>query len=330
MTTKAQKNNDTMLKIIALICALLLWFYAEAQENPSKERQLTVPIQYTNVAADIIVEQGPQSIQLTIKGNETNIMSLRSDDFTAVVDLSNAVLGTGTYPVQVTSSAVVDKFTYTPDKVSVTIDQIEQKTVPVQLRTEGALSPYYEMQSIEVQPDAVVIRGKRSVLSEIYAIETVPIDISGIDADKELIGMLVLPEGVTAQTDGTAFHSDVEVAVYLYVQPIQEIDGLHVMVVAHNVPEGLSAVLEPATANVMLHDGAETLDVQAILEQVTLYVDCAELTLGTHTVPLQISTSNEAVAALLDTVSPQYITITLSNAAIMIDEIEQPSNGIAE
>ena len=58
MTTKAQKNNDTMLKIIALICALLLWFYAEAQENPSKERQLTVPIQYTNVAADIIVEQG--------------------------------------------------------------------------------------------------------------------------------------------------------------------------------------------------------------------------------------------------------------------------------
>ena len=32
MTARAdnQKNNDTMLKVVALICALLLWFYAEA------------------------------------------------------------------------------------------------------------------------------------------------------------------------------------------------------------------------------------------------------------------------------------------------------------
>ena len=56
-TAANRKNNDTMLKVIALVCAVLLWFYAEAQENPSKERQLTVPVQYINLAPDYVIEQ---------------------------------------------------------------------------------------------------------------------------------------------------------------------------------------------------------------------------------------------------------------------------------
>ena len=317
MTTKtaSQKNNDMMLKIIALICAVMLWFYAEAQENPSKERQLTVPIQYINVSADFVVEHGPQSVQVTIKGNETDIMSLRSDDFTAVVDLSYAVLGDGTYPVQVNSSAVTERITYTPDKVSVSIDQIQQKEVPVQLRTEGSLSQYYEVKYTELEPDAVVIRGKRSVIEGISVAETVPIDISGIDADKDMIGILQLPEGVTAQTYGTEFRNDVEIAVHLRVQPIQETKELQAVITVRNLSEGLTAVLEPVMANLILQGDAKVLDVQPILDQVELYVDCTGLTVGTYTLPIQISAFNEEVANALSEVTPQSVSITLANEA---------------
>ena len=328
--TNSQKNNDTILKVIALICALMLWFYAEAQENPSKERQLTVPIQYVNAAADLVVENAPQSIQVTIKGNETNIMSLRSDDFTAVVDLSNAMIGSGTYPVQVTTSAVTERFTYTPDKVSVSVDQITQKEVPVQLRTEGSLAQQYEVQHIDLQPNTVVIKGKLSVIGDLQFVETVPIDISGIDADKSLIGFLQLPEGVSAQTDGTGFHTDVEITVQLYVQPIQETKELQAMITVRNLSEGFAAMLEPAVASLTLRGDADVLEMQPILDQVVLYVDCAGLSIGTHTVPIQITASDETVLQVLSEVTPQSITVTVTNEAMMIDEMIEPNNGAVE
>ena len=328
MTTKtnSQKHNDTMLKVIALVCAVLLWCYAEAQENPSKERQLAVPVQYVNLASGYVVENANQVVQITVKGNETDIMSLRSDDFTAVVDLSNAAVGNTEYPVQVSSAAVNERFTYLPDKLAVSIDQILQKEVPVHLRTNGAVAEYYELQHTDIQPDTVVIQGKSSLIADISAVETVPIDISGITSDKELIGILQLPEGVTAQTLDTEFRADAEIAVYLYVQPIQSQQKLEAMIGVRNVQEGLDFVLDTEKVSLTLKGDAELLAQQPILDQLLFYVDCNHLAAGTYTLPIQVEALNETVHEALQEVSPQMVTVTLQ-AEVMILPNREPENG---
>ena len=328
MTTKtnSQKHNDTMLKVIALVCAVLLWCYAEAQENPSKERQLTVPVQYVNLASGYVVENANQVVQITVKGNETDIMSLRSDDFTAVVDLSNAAVGNAEYPVQVNSAAVSKRFTYLPDKLAVSIDQILQKEVPVHLRTNGAVAEYYELQHTDIQPDTVVIQGKSSLIADISAVETVPIDISGITSDKELIGILQLPEGVTAQTLDTEFRADAEIAVYLYVQPIQSQQNLEAVIGVRNVQEGLDFVLDTEKVSLTLKGDAELLAQQPILDQLLFYVDCNHLAAGTYTLPIQVEALNETVHEALQEVSPQTVTVTLQ-AEVMILPNREPENG---
>ena len=328
MTTKtnSQKHNDTMLKVIALVCAVLLWCYAEAQENPSKERQLTVPVQYVNLASGYVVENANQVVQITVKGNETDIMSLRSDDFTAVVDLSNAAVGNAEYPVQVSSAAVSERFTYLPDKLAVSIDQILQKEVPVHLRTNGAVAEYYELQHTDIQPDTVVIQGKSSLIADISAVETVPIDISGITSDKELIGILQLPEGVTAQTIDTEFRADAEIAVYLYVQPIQSQQKLEAIIGVRNVQEGLDFVLDTEKVSLTLKGDAELLAQQPILDQLLFYVDCNHLAAGTYTLPIQVEALNETVHEALQEVSPQTVTVTLQ-AEVMILPNREPENG---
>ena len=314
MTARAdnQKNNDTMLKVVALICALLLWFYAEAQENPSKERQLTVPVQYINLAEDYVVENPHQSVQVIVKGNETDIMSLRSDDFTAVVDLSGATMGSASYPVAVNSTAVNERFTYMPDKVTVSIDQIQQKTVPVHLRTDGAVAQYYELQHTDVQPDSVTIRGTGKRLAEITAVETAVVDIAGLKQYTELETMLVLPEGVTVQTGEAAFSSEAYVTVAMAVQPIQENRTLETVIVLRNVPENMSGKLESAKASMLLKGDAELLATQPILDQLVLYVDCHGLQAGPHVLPVQVEGANEAVLNALQLVSPQTVTVTLT------------------
>ncbi|MBO5114620.1 MAG: hypothetical protein J6C02_00560 [Peptococcaceae bacterium] len=328
MTTKtnSQKHNDTMLKVIALVCAVLLWCYAEAQENPSKERQLTVPVQYVNLASGYVVENANQVVQITVKGNETDIMSLRSDDFTAVVDLSNAAVGNTEYPVQVSSAAVNERFTYLPDKLAVSIDQILQKEVPVHLRTNGAVAEYYELQHTDIKPDTVVIQGKSSLIADISAVETVPIDISGITSDKELIGILQLPEGVTAQTLDTEFRADAEIAVYLYVQPIQSQQNLEAVIGVRNVQEGLDFVLDTEKVSLTLKGDAELLAQQPILDQLLFYVDCNHLAAGTYTLPIQVEALNETVHEALQEVSPQTVTVTLQ-AEVMILPNREPENG---
>ena len=328
MTTKtnSQKHNDTMLKVIALVCAVLLWCYAEAQENPSKERQLTVPVQYVNLASGYVVENANQVVQITVKGNETDIMSLRSDDFTAVVDLSNAAVGNTEYPVQVSSAAVSERFTYLPDKLAVSIDQILQKEVPVHLRTNGAVAEYYELQHTDIQPDTVVIQGKSSLIADISAVETVPIDISGITSDKELIGILQLPEGVTAQTLDTEFRADAEIAVYLYVQPIQSQQNLEAVIGVRNVQDGLDFVLDTEKVSLTLKGDAELLAQQPILDQLLFYVDCNHLAAGTYTLPIQVEALNETVHEALQEVSPQTVTVTLQ-AEVMILPNREPENG---
>ena len=327
MTTKtnSQKHNDTMLKVIALVCAVLLWCYAEAQENPSKERQLTVPVQYVNLASGYVVENANQVVQITVKGNETDIMSLRSDDFTAVVDLSNAAVGNAEYPVQVSSAAVSERFTYLPDKLAVSIDQILQKEVPVHLRTNGAVAEYYELQHTDIQPDTVVMQGKSSLIADISAVETVPIDISGITSDKELIGILQLPEGVTAQTLDTEFRADAEIAVYLYVQPIQSQQKLEAIIGVRNVQEGLDFVLDTEKVSLTLKGDAELLAQQPILDQLLFYVDCNHLAAGTYTLPIQVEALNETVHEALQEVSPQTVTVTLQ-AEVMILPNREPEN----
>ncbi|MBQ2860412.1 MAG: hypothetical protein IJE80_04545 [Peptococcaceae bacterium] len=328
MTTKtnSQKHNDTMLKVIALVCAVLLWCYAEAQENPSKERQITVPVQYVNLASGYVVENANQVVQITVKGNETDIMSLRSDDFTAVVDLSNAAVGNAEYPVQVSSAAVSERFTYLPDKLAVSIDQILQKEVPVHLRTNGTVAEYYELQHTDIQPDTVVIQGKSSLIADISAVETVPIDISGITSDKELIGILQLPEGVTAQTLDTEFRADAEIAVYLYVQPIQSQQKLEAIIGVRNVQEGLDFVLDTEKVSLTLKGDAELLAQQPILDQLLFYVDCNHLAAGTYTLPIQVEALNETVHEALQEVSPQTVTVTLQ-AEVMILPNREPENG---
>lgn len=306
------KNNDMMLKVIAVICALFLWFYAEAQENPSKERQLTVPIQYVNMKSDYVVEHANQSVQVTIKGNETDIMSLRSDDFTAVVDLTDAVEGSESYPVQVIGNAATERFSYTPEHVRVSIAQMTQKEVPVRVRTDGDVAQYYELQHVDVQPNTVTIRGASKVLEEITGIETNVIDISELQQDIEVSVFLQLPENIVVQNGDGSVTTEKQITVALHVQPLQEEKTVEAEIELRNVPEGTSAILDVTKVALTLRGDATLLESQNLLGQISLYVDCATLTEGQYLLPIQIETVQNSVQEALRSVTPQTVTVTIT------------------
>ena len=117
------KKRDWPLKLLALVCAVMLWFYAEAEKNPLTDMQFDIPVQYVNQAEDYVVDSPVSSVRVTVKGKEVELSGLRSDDFAAIVDLSDARTGTRDYKIEVTSSANVERFTWQPLKASLNIEK---------------------------------------------------------------------------------------------------------------------------------------------------------------------------------------------------------------
>ena len=108
--TSEQKKNDWALKVLAVVFAVILWFYADAEQNPMTGRQFDVPVQYINQAEDYVVADGVSTVRVTIRGKEADLTSLRSDDFTATVDLTNAVAGSGEYDITAVSYTHLDVY----------------------------------------------------------------------------------------------------------------------------------------------------------------------------------------------------------------------------
>ena len=294
------KKRDWPLKLLALVCAVMLWFYAEAEKNPLTDMQFDIPVQYVNQAEDYVVDSPVSSVRVTVKGKEVELSGLRSDDFAAIVDLSDARTGTRDYKIEVTSSANVERFTWQPLKASLNIDRKGSREVPVRVRTAGTAADGAQLASTEVLPNMVSITGLESQLEEITDVETEVIDISNLTSDTVVEAKLHLPEGISVQ-------GDEQVQVHFVMQT----DQRHVSaeIELRNLPAGMQAELSRTSADVIVSGRSELLNDSQELNRLKLYIDGTGLTAGVHVLPLQLEYSGSLNVMEF---RPQSVTVTIS------------------
>ena len=305
MSTRQEdaKKRDWPLKLLALVCAVMLWFYAEAEKNPLMDMQFDIPVQYVNQAEDYVVDSAVQTVRVTVKGKEVELSGLRSDDFTAIVDLSDAETGTKEYKIEVESSAAVERFTWQPLKAAVQIDRKASREVPVRVRTTGNAVDNMQVASTEVLPNTVVITGLESRLEEITDVETEVIDISNLSADTVVDAKLYLPEGIAVQGDEQ-----------IQVRFVMQADQRHVSaeIELRNLPSGMQADLSRTSADIVVSGRSELLHDSQELNRLKLYVDASNLTAGAHVLPVQLEYSG---SLNVEEFRPQSVTVTVSAGA---------------
>ena len=305
MSTRQEdaKKRDWPLKLLALVCAVMLWFYAEAEKNPLMDMQFDIPVQYVNQAEDYVVDSAVQTVRVTVKGKEVELSGLRSDDFTAIVDLSDAETGAKEYKIEVESSAALERFTWQPLKAAVQIDRKASKEVPVRVRTTGNSADNLQVASTEVLPNTVVITGLESRLEEITDVETEVIDISNLSADTVVDAKLYLPEGIAVQGDEQ-----------VQVRFVMQADQRHVSaeIELRNLPSGMQADLSRTSADIVVSGRSELLHDSQELNRLKLYVDASNLTAGAHVLPVQLEYSG---SLNVEEFRPQSVTVTVSAGA---------------
>ncbi|MGE5559567.1 MAG: YbbR-like domain-containing protein, partial [Chloroflexota bacterium] len=92
-------ENNLYLKILSVVLAAFLWFQVKGEQNPLLPNVVRdVGIELTNLQSGIVViDQQPTAVSVKYSGNGR----VERADVRATVDLRNAQVGEGRYPVQV-------------------------------------------------------------------------------------------------------------------------------------------------------------------------------------------------------------------------------------
>jgi YbbR domain-containing protein len=174
--------------LMALILAVLAWFVAVEQTNPTVERRFLqpIPITATGLAEDLVIV-GPfdERVQVTVQTTQSVWDSLRVEDFDAVADLSGLGRGTHEVPVDVDLEKEPSRITERdPQTVVIELDSRASPTVPVRIETDGRPAIGYVPRPKVVEPKEVTVVGPASYVTRVVG-AFATLSIQGAEEDIE-------------------------------------------------------------------------------------------------------------------------------------------------
>ncbi len=176
---------------LALLISFALWILVINDENPEQVNtsDFSVPVEVTKIPSGLVLMNSVDSVRLRIQAPATKWSSFRASSFQATVDLSR--LGPGIHAVSVVAEASdpqVSVLEVIPSTVTVRLEEVQQRSVPVKVNLVGNVPFGYIYGTPKVTPQVVTVSGPSSLVQSV--------DAATVD---------VRLDGITVQID-TAFH----------------------------------------------------------------------------------------------------------------------------
>lgn len=169
------KSNKVNL-VIAVVVAILLWAYVVGFVDPETTGKVTgVPVTFVN--ADVLAEEdlavvdpGEVTVDVTLRGDRSDVRRTTADDITVTADLSALTEGENTVVLDVTVPRKVDLSKVSAETVTVEADTLITKDLPVQVAydEEGAdLEEGEKPSDVRLEPETVSVAGAAATLKRI-------------------------------------------------------------------------------------------------------------------------------------------------------------------
>ena len=174
--------------VLSIALAVALWIFVTDKENPDVSGTVpgTITVDAVNVPSDLAVfSLSPDAVRVRVEAPESVFDDLRADDFTASVDLSEVTAQQAVVPVRVEiDKARVEVVDVSPALVTVRLENVTSRVVPIGTNLVGPPPPGFAAQSITVQPAETVIRGPESLVDGVAAVEA-DLNLTGVRTDFE-------------------------------------------------------------------------------------------------------------------------------------------------
>lgn len=171
--------TDLIPRILCVLLAIIVWMYVIYNSSPNYEKSfgdVNVSITNTAVLTDrdlTMFGDTDAAIEIVILGRRGDITVCTKDDISATVDVSG-ITAPGKYelPISINVPDTAKVKSYYPKKVTVTVQEIIEKEVPV------VVKPSYSTTFIAGDPtptvSSVSVKGPASVLESVDHVEARP------------------------------------------------------------------------------------------------------------------------------------------------------------
>lgn len=160
------RNNS--IRVLALLLAVIMWVYVSNEQNPVREKLINAKLEHNELEQNYIIMGGlPESVRLRIQGNQNQLNNLAPGEFKATVNIPEGKTGELALPVQVNAPAGLRIAQVIPEEVSVVVDRLISKQIPVAVSLRGTPAQDFTALAPQYQPDVVTVRGPSQLVNGI-------------------------------------------------------------------------------------------------------------------------------------------------------------------
>ena len=296
-------TKNLTYKILAIILAGFVWALIQGREiieiNSKVQVNIIVPEGYGVEGHDNLVKD------VTIRGSRAQLANLLARDLHAAIRLDkvqspNLRIRLGSRHIRKWDKRL--KLTVHEPYITLKIEQIATKVLPVEVFLQGVPSEQYIIEKTEVVPATVEVSGLQSKIANLERIPTQPIEIEGLERNKSMT--------VALSSNGSGLTFNVEtVQVNLLVgskKVNKEYEGIPIKII--NASTKIATLINPKTIAITVQGNSEVLN---FIEKYAFEasVNVKGLDVGRHEQKIQVKIPEDTV--LIKT-TPEYALIEIS------------------
>ena len=307
------KNWGT--KLVSLVLAVGLWYYAVGEEKVEVSRTIPVEIKLEKEKLSI-VGKPTRNVLVTLQAPRSMVANLASEDLKAVHRITK-VDQPGDYNFRLEPREIklpseqIRVVRVEPEVLRVKIDEmiVQKMEVEPVFLGEPAFGYRLQQDKIQLDPASVLVEGPKAELEKMTKIKTQPIDVVGrLRSFRKTVRI--------AEEPGLKLLSESLVDAYI---PIQEVLGEKTL---ENIPVKILGTagsfskisVESAQVNLTLQGSPKALE-SVKAEDLVVYVEISGLEEGTHEIPLK-AVLPEGVF-LKETPPPAKVTLERRKSSVL-------------
>jgi len=306
--------KDWVLKLLSLFFALFLWYFVVGEDKV--DMNVSIPIEIVNMPRDLVISnQFKKNLDVAVSGQRSLIRNISSQQISKTVDLSNATPGTVVIrnePDSINFPWGISVLRIQPSNLTLVLDRLIQKELPVRPILEGALPAGITMKSVTPEPATISISGPEGILKEEEFVKTKPLDISSLKTSDSIQVTLDLKPAIADLIGEPAVTVHLQVLENKVEQLVTDIPVLF------SRKQGEMYSLNPATVSVKAEFPLKLINEKTDLNNLfTARVDLDDLASASHAllVKVTIPGNNPKYKGIrIMEVSPETVRLEISQS----------------
>ena len=155
--------------LLSVIISVSLWVLVTVEVDPVVTNTIgNIQVEVQDAPKTVLVQPAALSVEVTVSAPSDVWPELKVDKFRAILDASKVVPGAQDLTVKIVSldpRARVES--WTPEKITLRVDPLQSKLVPVQVIQQGAVPDLYQSGSVLTTPTEVTVSGPQSSVDQV-------------------------------------------------------------------------------------------------------------------------------------------------------------------